>query len=267
MMDPAAHLLVSVLACVLGALLICALVIRYGFTRDSELPIVSRGPKPTQLGHAIAAALFGAGVVFAVLALTAVPLGGMERGYRDLTDRLLQRVDQLRARLGAIEGVVEHLGERADRSVRAVLRIERSRESPSATPTPAGLVAAPPVVPGPMPSSTDVTRSPEPSGPRTDVEPVTSASSTSASPREGSGAPEAQRRVSPPRGAAPERVEPERVDKTPAKPASENAMSKAVARSSRAADPVREEQKPRPSERGHRLQQFDSVTGRLDAAE
>jgi hypothetical protein len=263
MMDSAAHVLVSALACALGAMVICVLVIRYGFTRDSELPIGSRGPKPSQLGHAIAAALFGAGVVFAVLALTALPLGGME-SYRDFTDRLLQRVDRLRARLGVIEGVVEQLGERADRSVRAAPRIRASDESSPAAPTVAGLVASPPVVSGLTQSSTPPSRSFQGS----DLEPNTSAGSISAPPQKESGAPEARRRGTPPRGvAAPESVGHERMDKTTTRP-SEKAPHTVAGRSRREADAdVLDEQKLRPSERGRQLKQVDSMTARFDAAE
>jgi hypothetical protein len=135
-------LFLSVLACSLGALIICLLVLRYGFTRDSELPIGSGGPRPSQLGHAIAAALFGTGVVFAVVAvvtLTALPLGGME-GYRDLTNRLLHGVDGLRARLSAMESAVERLGERAERSLHAVTRLGQSRAPSGPAPRLASLV-------------------------------------------------------------------------------------------------------------------------------
>jgi hypothetical protein len=127
MLDSETRLRLMVLACSLGALVICLLVLRYGLTRDSdsELPIGEHGPKLTELAHALVAALFGVGVVFAVLALTAVPLGGMQR-YLDL----------MRGRLIAIEHAIEHLGERVDRGRRAVLGLDvpgpgSSGESPA----------------------------------------------------------------------------------------------------------------------------------------
>ena len=104
------HLLFwSAIACVLGAVVVCALVLRYGFTRDSD-PAGRWGWRPTRAGHGLAAALFGTGVVLAILALTAVPLGGKERQL-GIGDALRARLDSLRGQLSAIEGVMERLGE------------------------------------------------------------------------------------------------------------------------------------------------------------
>jgi len=207
-------------ACVLATLIIVAVADMCGFRSESGVSIGSRARKPTRSGHSLTAALFGAGLLLAILALTALPLGGLET-YRDFTGRLLQRFDWLRAQLGAIEARVEHLGER-DHNVRAVLRIKPSLESSSPTPTVAGLVAATPIVSRPTPSSP---------------------------PRE------ARRRWSPPRGAAaPEKSEHEHMDKTPTKPASANATSKAAARSRREAGERSEN-----AERADKVEKLDKI--------
>jgi len=99
----------SAIACVLAAVVVCTLVVRYGFTRDSD-PAGRWGWRPTRAGHGVAAALFGTGVVLAILALTAIPLGGME-GNPGLGDALRARLEALRGRLGEFEDAVARLGE------------------------------------------------------------------------------------------------------------------------------------------------------------
>ena len=97
----------SATACVLAAVVVCTLVLRYGFTRDSD-PVGRWGWRPTRTGHGIAAALFGAGLVLTILALTAVPLGGKERP-RGLGDALRAQLEALQGRLGAFEDVMARL--------------------------------------------------------------------------------------------------------------------------------------------------------------
>src|SRR2546421_12040626 len=97
----------SATACALAAVVVCTLVLRYGFTRDSD-PAGRWGWRPTRTGHGIAAALFGAGLVLTILALTAVPLGGKERP-RVLGDALRAQLEALRGRLGDFEDAVARL--------------------------------------------------------------------------------------------------------------------------------------------------------------
>jgi hypothetical protein len=109
-------------AAVLAAALLCWVVIRYGFARDTD---ATRrwGWRPTRFGHGLAAALFGAAVVFALLALTADPLGGWER-YRYFADRLVEGVESLRTRAAAF-----------DRATASLVRREPPRSAlPSAAP-------------------------------------------------------------------------------------------------------------------------------------
>ena len=94
----------SATAGVLAAVVVCTLVLRYGFTRDSD-PAGRWGWRPTRAGHGLAAALFGAGLVLTILALTAVPLGGKERP-RVLGDALRAQLEALRGRLGDFEDAV-----------------------------------------------------------------------------------------------------------------------------------------------------------------
>src|SRR2546423_10671787 len=84
----------SATACVVAAVVVCTLVVRYGFTRDPDL--AGRwGWRPTRVGHGLAAALFGTGIVLAILALTAVPIGG-EKGKPGLRPTPPARVGTLR---------------------------------------------------------------------------------------------------------------------------------------------------------------------------
>lgn len=111
----------SAVASVLGAVVVCTLVVRYGFTRDADA--AGRwGWRPTRVGHGVAAALFGTGIALAILALTAVPLGGKE-GH-PFGDTLRVRLEALRGRLGAFEGAVARLG---DEGMRRVLTGEPQR--------------------------------------------------------------------------------------------------------------------------------------------
>ena len=105
----------SATACVLAAVVVCTLVLRYGFTRDSD-PAGRWGWRPTRTGHGIAAALFGAGLVLTILALTAVPLGGKERP-RGLGDALRAQLEALQGRLGAFEDVMARLASEGVRRV------------------------------------------------------------------------------------------------------------------------------------------------------
>jgi hypothetical protein len=99
----------SAIACVLAAVVVCTLVLRYGFTRDSD-PAGRWGWQPTRIGHGIAAALFGTGVALAILALTAAPLDG--KGHPPgFGDTLRARLEVLRGRLGALENVVARWSE------------------------------------------------------------------------------------------------------------------------------------------------------------
>ena len=97
----------SAIACGLGAVVVCALVARYGFTRDTD-PAGRWGWRPTRAGHGVAAALFGTGVALAILALTAVPLGGTER---PLGAGLRARLEILRGRVDAFDHAVARLGD------------------------------------------------------------------------------------------------------------------------------------------------------------
>src|SRR5688572_27502189 len=106
-----ALLLTSAFAFVLAAILTCLLLLKYGFTRDAEAPVSRWNLRPSRIGHAVAAALFGSGLVLAVIALTAVPLSGREN-Y--LTERVRERIEQLRARLGTVKTIVDHLSERTE---------------------------------------------------------------------------------------------------------------------------------------------------------
>ena len=107
----------SATACVVAAVVVCTLVIRYGFTRDPDL--AGRwGWRPTRVGHGLAAALFGTGIVLAILALTAVPIGGKE-GNPGLGHALRVRLEALRGRLGDFEHAVARLGEDGARRMRA----------------------------------------------------------------------------------------------------------------------------------------------------
>ena len=113
----------SATACVVAAVVVCTLVVRYGFTRDPDL--AGRwGWRPTRVGHGLAAALFGTGIVLAILALTAVPIGGKE-GTPGFGQTLRARLETLRGRLGEFEHAVARLGEEGLRRVRA----ERAPES------------------------------------------------------------------------------------------------------------------------------------------
>jgi hypothetical protein len=165
MTQPGDHVVVASALFALAALLVCFLVIRYGFTRDSE-PAGRWGWKPTRLGHAVAAALFGTGVVLAVLALTAMPLGGME-GYGRFADRLTERIESLRTRLAAIDRVVESLRERSVHARRAALPSE-----PTAVAPPSG--AGGPALRAPASPQTKVTSSLS-SAPAFEAPPVRSA--------------------------------------------------------------------------------------------
>ena len=113
----------SATACVVAAVVVCTLVVRYGFTRDPDL--AGRwGWRPTRVGHGLAAALFGTGIVLAILALTAMPIGGKE-GTPGLGHTLRAQLETLRGRLGEFEHAVARLGEEGLRRVRA----ERAPES------------------------------------------------------------------------------------------------------------------------------------------
>jgi hypothetical protein len=135
-------LFASAFACVLGAVVICLVVIKYGFTRDSELPVGRWSWRPTRIGHAIAGALFGTGVVLGIIALSAVTLSGRETS---VAARLGERVERLRASLGAFQGLVDDLGERAERTLRRALPTASPAASPAASARPVTAAGRTPV--------------------------------------------------------------------------------------------------------------------------
>jgi hypothetical protein len=254
---PAMHDVADLLiACILATLIIVTLVNMSAFPPEPTEPIRSRARKPPRPGHALAAALFGAGLLFAILTLTALPLGGME-SYRHFTDHLLQRFDRLRARLSAIEVVVAHLTQGADRSIRSVLGVEPPSELLGTKPIPApsaGLasVELPDVVVVDPPLSIRLDRSTlEANGRRANRKQGVSPPSTQVPPREVSQAPDAQLPASPRRHSA--------------------VLSTAGAKlvGGKPAATYSEKEGPRENDRGRRPKPLDSVAsvGRLIAAE
>src|SRR5919204_4916304 len=130
----------SSIACVLAAVVVCTLVVGYGFTRDSD-PAGRWGWRPTRAGHGVAAALFGTGIALAILALTAVPLGGKEVPA-GVGDALRLRLEALRGRLGEFEGVIARLGEESMRRVLPGERRQASRARTDSARSEASTVAA-----------------------------------------------------------------------------------------------------------------------------
>ena len=122
-------LLFSAVAFVAGAVVVCVLVVRYGFTRDTD-PVGRWGWRPTRTGHGVAAALFGTGIAFAIVALTAAPGGGKER---PLGTGLRAQLDTLRGRIAAFESAVARV---ASERVLALLVSEHSQERTTAARNP-----------------------------------------------------------------------------------------------------------------------------------
>ena len=173
-----ALLVTSAFAFVLAAVLTCLLLLKYGFTRDADAPIGRWGLRPARIGHALAAALFGGGLVLAVIALTAAPLSGREN---HLTEQLRDRVERLRARLGSVKTVVDHLTERTETVRRLVFPEPRSRAS------------------GDAPAVGLVRRDPQPSSqPHSDTPAAVVLPSTSAEGVVAAGAPAASSAAEPP---------------------------------------------------------------------
>jgi len=127
----------SIVAAVLGATLVCFLVLKYGFGTDDEIPDPRiRRRSLTRLGHGLAALLFG---LAAVLAFYSVADG--TRRPLTFTARLREPVRALEQRLRAAEKVarqmVVNLGE-------ILRRAETSRQGPVEIPRPAPAVTTKP---------------------------------------------------------------------------------------------------------------------------
>lgn len=111
-------LLGSVLASAIGALVMCLLVIRYGFTpAGDDEDGGARRQLATRLGHAAAAVCFAATAMFAVIALAQRP-APTPTVAADRMVRVEGMVDALRAEVDALAGVpadvARAIGMRAD---------------------------------------------------------------------------------------------------------------------------------------------------------
>lgn len=125
----------SIVASVLGAVLICVLVLRYGFGTDDEIPDPRiRRRSLTRVGHGLAALFFG---LAALLALYSVADG--TRAARVITARLREPARALEERLRAAEHtarqMVANLGEmlRREAPPRPVSR-DTARPAPAVAP-------------------------------------------------------------------------------------------------------------------------------------
>jgi hypothetical protein len=98
----------------LGALLMCLLVLRYGFPGDTEAESspaeASRRRLLTRLGHAAAGVCFA---ISAMLGLVALVETTSADGLRSEVERLRDRLAGLEARLGPMESRLDAVGSRA----------------------------------------------------------------------------------------------------------------------------------------------------------
>jgi hypothetical protein len=191
-MDSFAHsaLTASVLASVLGALIMCALVWKYGFPSSAE-DFTERRLLITRVGHAIAGACFATTGVLAIVALSsgarATPVATATRtDERDASPtveihRESEAAEALALRLAEMESRVTRIDDEVRRSAGRVDEIEKSAVERRSTataqpPVPAPRAAAsvrPPAIERPRPA----TAVPPPSSP-----PLTIASTAVPSP-------------------------------------------------------------------------------------
>src|SRR5438876_1151646 len=126
-MDPFAHgaLTASVLASVLGALIMCALVWKYGFPSSAE-DFTERRLLITRVGHAIAGACFATTGVLAIVALSlgarAAPVATATRTDENDASRTVD----VRPESGAAEALAWRLAEMESRVTRIDDEVRRA---------------------------------------------------------------------------------------------------------------------------------------------
>jgi hypothetical protein len=162
-MPPAAHaaLVISIFASVLGALVMCAIAIRYGLGSADETDGGSMRQFVTRFGHAVAGVCFAATGIMAIVVFASPrpappvvapqPDRAAEARLQALTDdmkslgaRLEQRLDQLDGRVGAVDsrvgavdnrvGVVDSHARRLGDEVESLSLRARQMERAIATP-------------------------------------------------------------------------------------------------------------------------------------
>ena len=171
-------LVASIFASVLGALVMCVLVFRYGFTvpapTDADGGSTPTDVLVTRVGHAVAGACFAATAVLAIVGLalrspqgsttarqpvaplpTAVVTTTVEPPRDDASSRLPDEVDALQRRLAKAEAQLARMnGEVAAKSARAVpspFPGAPARRSEARAPAAVSVAAAPAPRPAPEP--------------------------------------------------------------------------------------------------------------------
>lgn len=94
----------SILASAIGGIVLCLLIVRYGFTPpspDEPVELTHRRFFATRLAHAVAAVCFAATAVLTVVAVARLTGAG-----RQTTVATAEDVRRLEARVAAIEGIV-----------------------------------------------------------------------------------------------------------------------------------------------------------------
>jgi hypothetical protein len=147
----------SILLSALGAVVICVLVIAYGFATPGEdaAPGAARRMLLTRLGHAVAATCFAATGILALVAfgytgglmssdevVSDAPAPGAEPGRGS---QMEARLAEAETRLGEVERATRRLGDDAGQAAGRLARLERA----APTERPARRVAPPSVAPAP----------------------------------------------------------------------------------------------------------------------
>jgi hypothetical protein len=134
----------NIVASLVGALVLCFLVFRYGFgpSEDETVSEATRRQVITRVGHAVAGVCFAIAAILAVVTLS-VPVPGPEASsepastaVQDQLTALGMRVSGLESLLGEINSSVEKVLLRLDRLEHSRGTRERSEPSTRETSTP-----------------------------------------------------------------------------------------------------------------------------------
>jgi hypothetical protein len=119
----------NIVASLLGALVLCFLVFRYGFgpSEDETMSEATRRQVVTRVGHAVAGVCFAIAAILAVVTLSA-PVSGPERPSEPASTALQDQLAALTMRVGGLESLLGEINSSVEKVLLRLDKLEHTRD-------------------------------------------------------------------------------------------------------------------------------------------
>jgi hypothetical protein len=120
----------NIVASLVGALVLCFLVFRYGFgpSEDETTSEAIRRQVATRVGHAVAGVCFAIAAILAMVTL-AVPAPGQEDPGKQASTALQDQLTALGMRVSGLESLLGEINSSVEKVLLRLDRLEHSRET------------------------------------------------------------------------------------------------------------------------------------------